>query len=129
MSTTHKEKLAALSPERRARVERLTREGVAKVYALRDLRDLLGRSQVHIAGALGVDQSAVSKLERKADVYVGTLRRYVEAAGGTLEIVARFPGRPPVRVGRFGSPAVADAEPSAEEAQGPDPLAPGGPIA
>jgi hypothetical protein len=44
-----------------------------------------------LAGRLAVGQPAVAKLERRADMYVSNLRRYVEALGGTLEIIAHFP--------------------------------------
>ena len=54
-----------------------------------------------MARTLGVKQAAVSKLERRTDMYVSTLRGLIEAMGGTLEIVARFPGRPPVRISQF----------------------------
>ncbi len=46
---------------------------------------------VHLAKILGVNQAAVSKLERRADMYVSTLQSFVEAMGGELKITARFP--------------------------------------
>lgn len=77
-------------PERRARVaakaaqlrEAMTLEGLRKVRAL---------SQEEVAKTLAVGQSAVAKLEKRADMHVSNLRRYIEALGGTLEITARFP--------------------------------------
>lgn len=48
-------------------------------------------TQVELAKALGISQAAVSKLERQSDMSIRTLRRYVEAAGGSLEIVAKLP--------------------------------------
>ena len=68
---------------------------------LQELRQARKLSQEALAAALGQRQSAVSKLERRADVYVSTLRRYVEAMGGVLEIVARFP-EGDVRITQFG---------------------------
>ena len=54
-------------------------------------------TQVRLAKALGISQAAVSKLERQSDMSIRTLRRYVEAAGGSLEIVAKLPsGRVPL---------------------------------
>ena len=131
MPTTLEDKLAALPPERRAGIERRGKAIADRDRALARLRQLRKQSQQQLAEKLGVQQAAVSKLEKKADLYVSTLRRYVEAAGGRLEIVARFPDGPPVRLRQFGSlaSAGAEAEPSAEEPRGPDPLAPGGPIA
>ena len=48
-------------------------------------------TQVHLAKILGVNQAAVSKLERRADMYVSTLQTFVKAMGGELKITARFP--------------------------------------
>jgi transcriptional regulator with XRE-family HTH domain len=58
------------------------------LYELRQARQL---SQVQLARELHVGQANVSKIERRADVYISTLRSYVEAMGGELEITARFP--------------------------------------
>ena len=77
------------SPQRKARV-------VAKVRALKaemplaELRQARERSQEELARALKVGQPAVAKLEKRADMYVSNLRRYVEALGGKLEITAKF---------------------------------------
>jgi predicted transcriptional regulator len=59
--------------------------------ALHELRKTRVVSQGELASKLAVGQPAVAKLERRADMYVSNLRRYVEALGGTLEITARFP--------------------------------------
>ena len=48
-------------------------------------------TQVHLAKILGVNQAAVSKLERRTDMYVSTLQDFVRAMGGELKITARFP--------------------------------------
>jgi transcriptional regulator with XRE-family HTH domain len=58
---------------------------------LAEMRRLRSRSQAEMAHALGISQSDVSKLERRADVRVSTLRRYVAALGGELRLTARFP--------------------------------------
>ena len=47
-------------------------------------------------------QGDVSKLERRADAYLSTLRRYIEAMGGQLELLASFPDRPPVKIVHIG---------------------------
>src|SRR5689334_7852007 len=60
---------------------------------LRTLRDAAGKTQVDVAGEAEMDQADVSRLEARSDFedcQVATLRRYVEALGGTLELVARF---------------------------------------
>lgn len=58
---------------------------------LRDLRQGRGVSQVQLAEALGVKQPTISKMERREDMNLSTLRRVVQAMGGKLEVTARFP--------------------------------------
>jgi len=59
--------------------------------ALDELREARQMTQVHLAKVLGVNQAAVSKLERRTDMYVSTLHDFVKAMGGELKITARFP--------------------------------------
>jgi transcriptional regulator with XRE-family HTH domain len=79
-----------MSAERRARNAAATKEMLAEM-ALHELRQARERSQEELARELKVGQPAVAKLERRTDMYVSNLRRYVEALGGSLEITARFP--------------------------------------
>src|SRR5256885_8069234 len=79
-----------MAPERRIRNAETTRHMLAEM-ALHELRQARARSQEELARALKVGQPAVAKLERRTDMYVSNLRRYVEALGGSLEITARFP--------------------------------------
>ncbi|MEX2182105.1 MAG: helix-turn-helix transcriptional regulator [Gemmatimonadaceae bacterium] len=60
-------------------------------FGLRQLRESRATSQVAVASAMGVSQSAVSKIERRDDVSVAALRDYIAALGGAMEIHARFP--------------------------------------
>lgn len=78
------------SAERRARNADATR-GELRKMALHELRQARAKSQAELAGALRVGQPAVAKMERRADMYVSNLRRYIEALGGRLEITAKFP--------------------------------------
>ncbi len=59
--------------------------------ALHDLRKARALTQKALGEALSVNQPAVAKLERRADMYVSNLRSYIEAIGGPLKIVAEFP--------------------------------------
>jgi DNA-binding XRE family transcriptional regulator len=79
-------------PERRARVERISREYDA-ILALADLRESLGVTQTELAKLLEVSQPNISKLERKEDVYLSTLENYITALGGRLELKAVFEDR------------------------------------
>lgn len=80
----------AHSSARKARVANRVNELKAEM-ALAELRQVRDRTQAELARVLKVNQPAVAKLERRADIYVSNLRRYIEALGGTLEITARFP--------------------------------------
>ncbi|MBD0320311.1 MAG: XRE family transcriptional regulator [Gemmatimonadetes bacterium] len=79
---------------------------------LHELRQARRLSQETLAQVLGTNQAGVSKMERRADMYVSTLRRYLRAMGGDLEITARFP-EGSVRINQFeelGATEIADAE-------------------
>ena len=93
MGRTRQEIMESLSAADRAEVESRTAELQAEVEGLKALRLLAKRSQDRIAQGLGVKQPAVLKMERQTDLYLSTLRRFVEAAGGTLELRVTLPGK------------------------------------
>jgi transcriptional regulator with XRE-family HTH domain len=78
-----------LAPGARARVAARVEAELLEMD-LRALRARLGKTQAEMAAALGSSQSRVSDLERQGDHRLSTLRRYVEALGGELSLVARF---------------------------------------
>jgi len=90
---TRQEILASLPEEERAWVEARAQELIAEVEGLKELRKLAERSQEQIAQALGIKQPSVVKIERQTDLYLSTLRRFVEAAGGKLELRVELPGK------------------------------------
>ena len=71
---------------------------IAEEATLREIRVAHRQSQVEIAEKFGVNQAAISKLERQTDMYIRKIRDSIHAMGGELEIVARFPDRPPVKI-------------------------------
>jgi Helix-turn-helix domain len=79
----------SFTAERRARTATKVRALKANM-PLAELRQARERSQKELARALKVGQPAVAKLEKRADMYVSNLRRYIAALGGSLEIIARF---------------------------------------
>ena len=81
---------AKMPPERRARITREA-EKLRAEMPLHELRNALELSQKHLAEVLHVDQPAISKLERRTDMMISTLSRFVEAMGGRLDIRAVFP--------------------------------------
>lgn len=90
--------IASLPPERKERVEARFRELKDEVEGLRELRQVLGKAQADIASALKIKQPSVSKIEKQADMYLSTLRSYVEAIGGELELTVKLPARSPIRL-------------------------------
>ena len=71
-----------------------------KDMALHELRSARDLTQGKLADQLNLEQPAISKLERRADMYVSTLRKYIEAMGGELKIIAHFP-EGDVRINQF----------------------------
>lgn len=93
MGRTRSEITATMPEDRRRRVEARTAELVGEVEGLKALRQLAERSHVEMATTLKIKQPSVHKIERETDLYLSTLRRYVEAAGGTLELRVELPGK------------------------------------
>src|SRR6266513_4967830 len=85
-----------LSTAERRKVEDRTAEIIAEEMSLRDLRKARRLTQARVAKALGITQDSVSRLEKRSDLLLSTLRKTVEAMGGNLSLVAEFPDRPPV---------------------------------
>lgn len=92
------EVVASLAPDRQQKIEARSQELKDEVESLQALRQASGKAQAEIAASLGIKQPSVSKIERQTDMYLSTLRSYVEAMGGALDIVVRLPGHRPVRV-------------------------------
>ena len=99
---------AQMSPASRARSE-ATADRLIREMALDELRAARALTQEHLSTILGVQQSAISKLERRADMYVSTLLQFIEAMGGQLEIRAVFP-EGDVRIIQFQTLAAPTAE-------------------
>src|ERR1035441_3789126 len=91
------------SPEVEAEIARRVREaaGVMTLYQLREAKQL---TQVNLAKILQVNQGAVSRMEKRTDMYVSTLRSYIQAMGGQLQVKAIFP-EGEVEIEQFGSMA------------------------
>jgi DNA-binding transcriptional regulator YiaG len=81
---------ARMSPEAFARSEAKA-EAMIREMTLADLREAKKLTQNQLAKKMHVNQAAVSKIERRADMYVSTLQRMIEKMGGKLEIRAQFP--------------------------------------
>jgi len=90
MARNFNELQAKMDPESRAQVEHRVAEAL-KSMPLEGLRDARELTQSQLAKVLRISQGAVSKVERRTDMYISTLRSYVRAVGGELQIRAVFP--------------------------------------
>lgn len=90
------EKIRKLGPTQRKKVEARAAELIAEEMTLRELRRARKLTQVRMAKALGITQDSVSRIEKRSDLLLSTLRKTVKAMGGKLSLVAEFPDRVPV---------------------------------
>ncbi len=90
-----------LPADARAEAAGLT-DAMERDLSLAELRRARLMTQDQLAADLHINQASIAKLERRTDMYLSTLRRFVEAMGGELEIVARFPDQPHVRLRGIG---------------------------
>ncbi len=97
-----KDVLDRLPADRRRRIDERAAELKAEIEGLQALRSLAERSQEQIAQSLGIKQPSVHKMEKQADLYISTLRRFVEAAGGKLELHVELPGKGSFRLSGIG---------------------------
>ena len=88
-----------MTPENRARAEARAAE-ILRAMPLDELREARELTQEHLAQILHVKQASISKMERRADMYVSTLQAFVKAMGGQLEIRAVFP-EGAIRINQF----------------------------
>jgi transcriptional regulator with XRE-family HTH domain len=96
MTVDVNDKVRRLSPARRRKVEARAVELIAEEMTLRELRRARKLTQVRMAEELGITQDGISRLEKRSDLLLSTLRKTVKAMGGSLSLVAEFPDRPPV---------------------------------
>ena len=93
MGRTLDEVMGGLPEERQERNKARTAELRREIEGLKALRKLAERSQADMAKELNIKQPSVHKIEKQTDLYLSTLRRYIEAAGGTLELRVELPGK------------------------------------
>jgi len=96
MSVNVDDKIKRLSPTQRRKVEARAGQLIAEEMTLRELRKARKLTQVRVAKSLKITQDSVSRLEKRSDLLLSTLRKTVEAMGGSLSLVAEFPDRAPV---------------------------------
>ena len=96
MRKTLDQKMNGLDPSRRKKIEARANVLIAEEMTLKELRRARRVTQVRIAKKLGIRQEGVSRLEKRSDLLLSTLRKAVRAMGGDLRLVAAFPDREPV---------------------------------
>ena len=96
MTVNVDDKMKKLPPAQRKQVEARATELLAEEMTLRELRKARQLTQVRMAKQLGITQDSVSRLEKRSDLLLSTLRKTVEAMGGKLSLVAEFPDCAPV---------------------------------
>ncbi len=93
---------AGLPPEVRKMARERAAELRAELATLREIRKRQGVTQAELAAELGIAQEGVSRLERRNDTLVSTLRKTVEAMGGELRLIADFPDGGRIELSGFG---------------------------
>ena len=105
MTVSLEEMLAELPTDRRERIEVRAAELIAEELNLRQVRRLRKLTQARLSKKLKIGQEGVSRIEKRTDLYLSTLRSYVEGVGGELTLMVKFPDRPPVILTGFGENA------------------------
>lgn len=96
MSKSFHDKFSALPENRQITIQQRANELIAEEMTLRDLRLALEKTQKDLGATLHMNQDGISRLEKRSDLLLSTLSKYIAALGGTLKITAEFPNRPSV---------------------------------
>lgn len=116
MGIPYKDVLASESEETQAWVKHRAAE-MEQELNLRELRRLRKLTQARLSRKLKIGQEGVSRIEKRSDLYLSTLRDYIEGVGGKLSLVVEFPDQPPIRLAGLGGPA-AESHTSAKKKSG-----------
>jgi hypothetical protein len=106
MTVSLEEVLQSLPEERRLRIEQMSAELIAEELSLRGVRRARKLTQARLSKKLKIGQEGVSRIEKRTDLYLSTLRSYVEGVGGKLSLIVEFPDRAPVILAGLGESAV-----------------------
>lgn len=101
MATSLTRKLNQLPKPRRQKIQARAAQLIAQEMSLRDLRLARQLTQEKMAELLNIRQEGISRLEKRSDLHLSTLREVVKAMGGELRLVVEFPARPPVILSGF----------------------------
>ncbi len=93
MGVSFEKALSDLPVESRKRVQKKAKKEIEYYKSLQSFRKSIGLTQEDVAVQLNLKQTNISQLESRKDMHISTLRKYVEALGGELEITIRIPDR------------------------------------
>jgi transcriptional regulator with XRE-family HTH domain len=110
-TVSFEEVLARESEEFRQAVEKRSAELFAEELTLREIRRARKLTQARLSKKLKIGQEGVSRIEKRTDLYLSTLRSYVEGVGGKLSLIVEFPDRAPVILAGLGENAEPDQAP------------------
>jgi uncharacterized protein YehS (DUF1456 family) len=98
MARSLNDKMRSLSKERRDTIQKRANQLIAEEMTLRDLRLALEKTQEDLGAILHMKQDGISRLEKRSDMLISTLSKYISAMGGSLKLMAEFPDRAPVEI-------------------------------
>jgi hypothetical protein len=98
MTKSLKDKMNALSKERKDLIQERANQLIAEEMTLRDLRLALEKTQADLGEILHMKQEGISRLEKRSDMLISTLSKYISAMGGSLKLMAEFPNRKPIEI-------------------------------
>ncbi len=122
MARTLNDMIEGLPADQQREVEAQAARLIDEEMTLRDLRKAHALTQERMAEALHISQDGVSRIEKRSDFLLSTLRSYIEAMGGKLRLVVEFPNRKPVTLSDLDSldarakPAAQSRKPTSEHA-------------
>ncbi|MFA6301552.1 MAG: helix-turn-helix transcriptional regulator [Legionella sp.] len=102
MTRTLKDKMNSLSKKRQDVVNKRASQLIAEEMTLRVLRLALDKTQEELGAVLHIKQDGISRLEKRSDMLISTLSKYIAAMGGSLKLMAEFPDRAPVEIHGIG---------------------------
>ena len=103
--------LAGLTPAERRAAKSRAAKIIAEETTLRDLRKARDLTQAEIGATLKIGQDQVSRLEKRTDMLLSTLRGYVASLGGDMHVLIEFPDRPPVKLANLADVFESESEP------------------
>jgi hypothetical protein len=98
MTRSLNDKMNSLSKERQELIQKRANQLIAEEMTLRDLRLALEKTQEDLGAILHMKQDGISRLEKRSDMLISTLNKYISAMGGSLKLMAEFPDRAPVEI-------------------------------